>query len=215
MWPLNRKSTARIKKCTLIKMEKSAILIVDDEVSITNSLRRRLRDEYRIFTANNSPEALEILKKVEIAVILTDQRMPGVSGVDLLAEAQKIRPQTVGILFSGYVDASALAQAINLGNVRGFLGKPWNMDHIQRVLREAVGWYEKITLSEEIRRASDETIAQLRAEVAELRRVLDTLVFAGSAENHDCAEIDENRQGPQPCSSTASSSDSARSQADA
>ena len=73
-------------------MSKTPILIVDHEIEITESLGRSLRSQFNIFTANTCHEAIQILEKEEIAVILTDQRIPGMTGVELLAEAQRIRP---------------------------------------------------------------------------------------------------------------------------
>ena len=82
-------------------MDKPTVLIVDDEVEITTSLARSLRDQFRVLAANNAEEALELLKANDVAVILTDQRMPGVSGVQLLEYAKEIRPDSLGLSLQG------------------------------------------------------------------------------------------------------------------
>lgn len=78
-----------------------------------------------------------MIAQVEIAVILTDQRMPGLTGVQLLERARQIRPDALGILISGYSDLNVLVEALNLGTVRGYLHKPWDLAELRRRLREA------------------------------------------------------------------------------
>jgi putative nucleotidyltransferase with HDIG domain len=123
---------------------KCAILIVDDEADITQSLRRALDDLFDIFTANSGAEALEIVTREEIAVILTDQRMPGLTGVQLLDQAKRIRPAALGILCSAYFDRDALADALNLGTVRGYVHKPWNLADLRGRVAAVVQQYQAI-----------------------------------------------------------------------
>jgi PAS domain S-box-containing protein len=117
---------------------KPALLIVDDEVAITRSLARSLRADFTVHTATSGDEALALLRSTPVAVILTDQRMPGMSGVELLEQARQIRPETIGLLLSGYSDSPALVAAINLG-VRGFIAKPWNTDDLRARLWAVLG----------------------------------------------------------------------------
>lgn len=118
-----------------------ALLLVDDEVKIIEMLCRVLSDEFVVFTANSGPAALEILEREEIAVILADQRMPGMTGVQLLEQARHIRPTALGILCSGYFDNEALSEALNLGTVRGFISKPWQLAELRRRVNEVVQQY--------------------------------------------------------------------------
>jgi PAS domain S-box-containing protein len=120
------------------EQKKPTILVVDDEEKVTRSLARSLRDQFIVLTANSGEEALEIMGRSSPVVVLTDQRMPGLTGVELMERIQTINPQTIGILFSGYTDVVALTAAINLSNVRGFISKPWDIDDLRRKLREAV-----------------------------------------------------------------------------
>jgi PAS domain S-box-containing protein len=117
------------------------LLLVDDDASIIEMLRRALNDEFTIFTANSGTVALEILAHEEIAVILVDQRMPGMTGVQLLEQARHIRPAALGILCSGYFDNTALSEALNLGTVRGFISKPWELGELRRRVNEVVRQY--------------------------------------------------------------------------
>ncbi len=185
-------------------MTKTPILIVDDEIEITKSLARSLRDQFNIFTANTCHEAIQILEKKDIAVILTDQRIPGMTGVELLAEAQRIRPQAVGILFSGYTDSSALIQALDLRNVQGFLAKPWSLERIQQVLRNAVHSYELITEEQETRRVSEELIADLKSQVSDLRQLLNSISMNDQEEKPTESELQKSQQRNQQSREKAS-----------
>jgi len=87
------------------------------------------------------------LKNNPIEIILTDQRMPGLTGLDLLRRAQKTNPDVVGILISGYSDPNVLVDALNLGNVRGFINKPWDYEDLLHRLDEVVSLQKMKTLN--------------------------------------------------------------------
>jgi response regulator RpfG family c-di-GMP phosphodiesterase len=152
-----------------------AILVVDDEPAITRTLARSLRDRFTVFTASSADAALEIIAREPIAVILTDQRMPDLSGVQLLERARELRPQAVGILISGYTDASALIDALNLGNVRGFLPKPWDIHQLRRQLDEAMRSYQVGFLDPTVLHDTASAAVEVQAQVAEIQRTLDAL----------------------------------------
>ena len=124
-------------------LAKPTILIVDDEESVTRSLTRSLKNNFTVLTANNSKDALMVVQRSDPAVVLTDQRMPEMTGVELLECIRKIKPNIVGILISGYSDVVALTAAVNLGNVRGFIPKPWDIDALRGKLNEAVNLYRE------------------------------------------------------------------------
>lgn len=161
--------------------DRPAILIVDDEPAITRSLARSLRDSFTVFTATSAEQALDIIAREPIAVILTDQRMPDLSGTQLLEQAQSLRPQALGILISGYTDASALVDALNLGNVRGFLPKPWDIQQLRRQLDAAVRSYQVGFLDQDVLHSAADAAGQVRAQVDELRRALDALAAGDTA----------------------------------
>lgn len=158
-----------------------AILVVDDDPAITRSLARSLRDRFTVFTANSADAALAIIARETIAVILTDQRMPDISGVQLLERARDLRPEAIGILISGYTDISALVDALNLGNVRGFLPKPWDIHQLRRQLDQAVRSYQAGFLDRTVLRNTADAVNHARAQVAELRRALDELASGNPA----------------------------------
>ncbi len=159
---------------------KPAILIVDDDVNVTRSLARSLRDQFVVFTANSAAEALEVIAREDIAVVLTDQRMPGLTGVELLERAQHIRPDAVGIIISGYTDIVALVDAINLGTVRGYVPKPWDVSELRHRLDNAVRTYRAGFLNREVLHSSAEAISRMQDEIADLYRALD-MVASGEA----------------------------------
>ncbi len=117
------------------------VLIVDDEREITRSLARSLRQDFEVLTANSGEHALELIAQNEIPVLLTDQRMPGLTGLELLKQTHRVSPRTLGVLISGYSDPSALNATLQLDNVRGFVPKPWDSDDLQRQLHKVAHEY--------------------------------------------------------------------------
>ncbi len=117
------------------------VLVVDDEHAALAVLKRALSASCVVFTAASAEEALVILRREPIAVLLTDQRLTGLSGVQLLARASEVSPQTLGLLSSAYLDGDALSLALNLSNVRGFIPKPWALDELCRRVTELAEQY--------------------------------------------------------------------------
>lgn len=114
------------------------ILVVDDEPGILASLRRLLRrDGYEILTANSAREGFDILGQQEVQVILSDQRMPEMSGTEFLSRARELYPETIRIVLSGYTDLESISDAINKGAIYKFLTKPWDDDLLRENIREA------------------------------------------------------------------------------
>ena len=114
------------------------LLLVDDEINILNALSRTLRrDGYRILTAICAEEALEILGRDAIDVIVSDQRMPGITGTELLSKVKEMHPEIVRIVLSGYTDLDAITDAINQGAIYKFLTKPWDDEELRTQIRDA------------------------------------------------------------------------------
>ncbi len=119
------------------------LLLVDDEQNIQSALRRALkRDGYTIHCAGSGADALTVLANHKIHVILSDQRMPGMSGSELFGEVSQRFPETIRIILSGYADFSAVSDAINQGAIYKFLTKPWNDSLLQGHVLEAFQRYE-------------------------------------------------------------------------
>lgn len=114
------------------------LLLVDDEPNIINSLKRLLRREgYRILTAESGAEALELLAANTVQVIVSDHRMPGMSGVELLSRVRDLYPSTRRIILSGYSDIGTLTDAINRGAVWKFISKPWDDEELKTDVKHA------------------------------------------------------------------------------
>lgn len=138
------------------------LLIVDDETSITRSLERLFRREgYRILTAQSGAEGLEILQEEcrNVALIISDQRMPGMSGAQFLEKAKAVAPDAVRFLLTGYSDMNAVIQAVNDGGIHRYLTKPWNDDGLLLHVRHSLEHYE---LLNENRRLTELTAEQNR-----------------------------------------------------
>ncbi|SFG38683.1 EAL domain-containing response regulator [Neptunomonas qingdaonensis] len=115
------------------------LLLVDDETAILNALKRVLRRSgYQILTAESGVEALQVLEdNPEIQVVLTDYRMPGMTGGEMLAEVQQRFPHVIGLILSGYADLDAVIKALNSGAVYKFLTKPWDEKEVLGALSSA------------------------------------------------------------------------------
>lgn len=143
------------------------LLLVDDEVNIVAALKRLLRrDNYTILTANSGQEGLEVLAKQEVDVIVSDQRMPGMTGVEFLRKAKEIFPNTVRIVLSGYTELQSVTDAINEGAIYKFLMKPWDdtqlRAHIEEAFRNKEMADENLRLNLEVRTANFELAAANR-----------------------------------------------------
>ena len=116
---------------------KARLLFVDDEERVVNLLRTMFRAEYEVYTATSGREALEIIATQPIDVIVSDQRMPEMVGIELLSEVRKRSPATMRILLTGYSDLTAIIGSVNDGEVFRFITKPWDHGEIKRIVAEA------------------------------------------------------------------------------
>lgn len=119
-------------------MAKPKILLVDDEERILRSLGILLRMQYEVFATSNGYEALKILKTEKINVLISDQRMPIMTGDELLKRAKEISPNTIRILLTGYADVDAAISAVNDGEIFRYINKPWGPKELRDTIAEAV-----------------------------------------------------------------------------
>jgi eukaryotic-like serine/threonine-protein kinase len=117
--------------------KKAKLLFVDDEERILNALRSVFRGHYNVFTASSGPEAMEFMKRFHPHVVISDQRMPEMTGVEFLRQVKDIAPHTVRILLTGYSDLASIVGSINDGEVFRFISKPWDNAEIQKTVGEA------------------------------------------------------------------------------
>jgi DNA-binding NtrC family response regulator len=122
------------------------ILFVDDEPALVETFRLNFKDEFTVVGATNGRAALELLAREPVAVLVADQRMPDMNGVQLIKTALEDRPDLVPIVLTGYTDFEALVQAINIGRVFRYLSKPWDRGELELTLRRAI---EAVHLSRE------------------------------------------------------------------
>jgi Nif-specific regulatory protein len=124
-----------------LDVKKYPILIVDDEEDNLDAFRFNFRRTFSILQAGGGPEALEILADNDVAVIVTDQRMPKMTGLELLEEAKKVRPDAVGIILTAFTDVDVLIEAINLGTIYRYITKPWDAKEVRGTLSHAIERY--------------------------------------------------------------------------
>jgi len=118
------------------------VLYVDDDTANLVVLKATCQGEFDVITASSGPAGLEILKQREVAVLLVDQRMPGMSGVEVFEIAQELYPDIVRILITAYSDLSDAINAINRGKIRRYIRKPWDPDELKAVLRDGIESYQ-------------------------------------------------------------------------
>jgi DNA-binding NtrC family response regulator len=118
------------------------IMIVDDEPANLRVLERLFRPDYQVVTAPSGAEALALLEQHDVALLISDQRMPAMTGIELMMKTVPIRPQMVKILLTGYTDVGALIEALNSGLVYRYLTKPWNNDDLKLTVSRALEHYE-------------------------------------------------------------------------
>ena len=118
------------------------ILAVDDEPANLRMLERLFHKDYRVLTATSGENALGILQRENVSLIITDQRMPGMSGTELLRESLSANPDTIKIILTGYTDIEALTDAINTTRVYKFVSKPWDPVALKETVRNAFREHE-------------------------------------------------------------------------
>lgn len=123
--------------------DKINILYVDDEENNLISFKANFRIKYNVFTAISGQTALELLEKTNISVIITDQRMPEMTGVAFLEKVCELYPDTIRILLTGYADISAVIDAVNKGKIYQYLSKPWNDKELDQTIQDAYELYSK------------------------------------------------------------------------
>ena len=114
------------------------VLVVDDEVRSQDALRRTLDEDFTVFTASSADEARGLLQRQPVSVILCDQRMPGMTGVNVLKEVREQWPDIVRIVLSGYTDSEDIIAGINEAGIYQYILKPWSPDHLLDAVRNAV-----------------------------------------------------------------------------
>jgi signal transduction histidine kinase len=156
-----------------MERRRHTLLVVDDEVDVLESLRHQFHRGYRVLTSVSGKRAIEILQEeADVELILTDQRMPGMSGDQLLREAKRLKPDAIRMLFTGYADIHAVISAVNEGHIFRYILKPWDTDELEGIIRQGIEQYD--LLSERRR-----LLSEVQAANAELLRANLELARAG------------------------------------
>lgn len=141
------------------EIERPEILVVDDELHFLDSLRELLRKDYLVHATNDPYHALKLLEERNIAVVLCDQRMPQLTGAELLTRAAKIKPEAVRILLTGFSDIEAVVEALNKGKLYQYVSKPFEPESFLRLLGQATAAFslvhERREMIEELQTLND------------------------------------------------------------
>ena len=133
-------------------MEKQTILYVDDETDNLSAFKAVFRRHYNILLANSGAEAIELLKTENPKLIVSDQRMPGMTGVEFFENIKDLYPKAIRIVLTGYSDMQAIIDAINKGKIYHYVSKPWKADELKVILENALEAYHLRQRNEDLER---------------------------------------------------------------
>jgi signal transduction histidine kinase len=150
--------------------QRHTVLVVDDEIDVVASVKDLLRLDYKVLGATRAADGLAMLEREPVHVVMTDQRMPETTGVELLAKVRDTHPDAMRLLFTGYADIRAVVDAINRGSVYRYITKPWDPDELMAIIREACDRYDLLAERKELMLALQSKNTELQAANAELKR---------------------------------------------
>lgn len=152
------------------------VLIVDDEPDVCDSVHDLLRREFRVLKAHSAEEGYRLMQEEEVHIVMSDQRMPQITGIELLTKLKARHPHAIRMLFTGFADLESIIAAINQGHIFQFLKKPWQPEELLAAVRQAALEYDNLeTLAVERERLLEEVselkdrVSALESEVRKLR----------------------------------------------
>ncbi len=161
------------------------LLIVDDEDAVLESLQHLFHRGYHVLTAHDGPTALALLQEHEVHVILSDQRMPGMTGDAFLARARLLVPDAIRMLFTGYADIQAVIGAVNEGQIFRYIHKPWDAAELEAIVSQAAQQYDLLAdrrrLIDELRGTNDQ-LTRANRELADSVRLKTAFLEVASHE---------------------------------
>lgn len=159
---------------------KHKVLLIDDEPANLRLLRRVLGADYETLTAASGPEGIAILEQERVSLVISDQRMPGMTGVQVLQESLRLQPEAVRILLTGYTDIQALIDAINAGQIYKYVQKPWDAEDLKLTVKRAIE-------SLELKQGNDRLLIELRSALVQLENIsVGTIVALANALDAKC-----------------------------
>lgn len=155
------------------------ILCVDDEPSILQALRRLLRKEnYHLLLTSSTEEAFKLLEENDVHLIISDQRMPEMSGTELMAAVKEKYPDMLRVILTGYTEVDTITESINKGHIYKFFLKPWNDHNLKLEIRQALDQYDLIKANRHL----DETVIRQNRELRQINDKLEDAVAARTRE---------------------------------
>ena len=154
------------------------VLIVDDEPDVCDSVHDLLRREFRVLKAHSAEEGYRIMQEEEVHIVMSDQRMPQITGIEMLTKLKARHPHAIRMLFTGFAELESIIAAINQGHIFQFLKKPWHPEELLAAVRQAALEYDNLEtmamereqLHEEVSELKDR-VSALESEVQKLRSV--------------------------------------------
>ncbi|MGO9469232.1 MAG: response regulator [Isosphaeraceae bacterium] len=163
---------------------KHCLLVVDDEPNVCDSVHDLLRREFRVLKATSAEEGYRIMQQEEVHIVMTDQRMPRITGVELLSKVKARHPHAIRMLFTGFADLESIVAAINQGHIFQFLKKPWQPEELIIGVRQAAAEYDRLETvaieREQLQEQVFELVRRVSALEAEVQR-LRSLPFGQTA----------------------------------
>jgi class 3 adenylate cyclase len=154
----------------------ATVLVVDDEARVLDSLEALLAMDHRVLRAERPERALELLASEPVAVVISDQRMPGMTGTELLARCREVAPEAARVLLTAFTDADALMASINAANIYHFILKPWDPTELVHTVRRGVERYRLAAERERLVRDLAAKNTDLEATLADLRATQDRVL---------------------------------------
>ena len=166
------------------------LLVVDDEPEVVRSVQSLLRREFRVLGATSAADGMRLMQEHEVHLVMSDQRMPGMTGVEFLNQLRGDFPEAIRLLFTGYADVKAVIAAINEGNVYRYLAKPWDPDELRSVMTQAAEHYDLIVERKRLLAEVQARNLDLEAANAELRRAAELkAAFVRVASHEFCTPL--------------------------
>lgn len=170
-----------------VKKKKFSLLYVDDEATNLRVFKANFRKYFNVHTSTNPIEAIDILNQEDIQVIVTDQRMPEMTGTQFLEKILPDHPDTIKIILTGFTDIEAIKDGINRCGIFKYITKPWNFDEMKGVLERAIDTYQQAAESEEHIKELEDSNVELESRVKERtvelnkinKRLIDSIRYAG------------------------------------
>ncbi len=144
------------------------LLVVDDEPNVCESVHDLLRREFRVLKANSADEGYRMMLEEEVHIVMSDQRMPQISGVELLTKVKARHPQAIRMLFTGFADLDSVIAAINQGHIFQFMKKPWQPEELLAAVRQAALEYDRLEIAALEREHLQEEVSELKQRVSNL-----------------------------------------------